>query len=499
MMFVISTLESIPEIQGFVTLLIGIGGGIGIMYLFTNPKLKVLSGAFLGLIIINIAYTQLSPGIEFFPSTDTERVFIEVESPTGTNLEMSNRISKEIEKRLQPFYDTDVREIVSNVGMSNNIFGGGANNANVSTITVQFIDYDDRFQVSTKTTEQIREAITGIAGCEIEVKKQDEGPPVGKPINVEIIGDNFSVLGKIAEDIKKEINVIPGVVDLKDNYDAGRPEVRVEINREKAALFEMNTSLIANALRTAINGFEASKYRIDEEEYDITVRLREDQRDNIDVLKNLRINYNDMKGNTRSVPLISVADMEYDKGPGAINRIDLKRVVTVSGEVDAAYNDVEILNKVKAKIASMNLPPDYRISYTGQDEFQKESEDFLSKAFLIGFFGIFLILVIQFNSFTQPIMIMMAVAISLIGVFIGLIVFQMPFGIIMTGIGVISLAGVVVNNNIVLIDYINILRKRGQTAREAAINAGIRRFRPVTLTAMTTILGLIPLTFGFGF
>lgn len=499
MIFIIGTLESIPEIPGIVTLIVGVGGGIGIIYLFTNPKLKVLSAAFLGLIIINIAYTQLSLGIEFFPSTDPERIFIEVESPTGTNLEMSNRIAKQLESRLQPFFDTDVREVVSNVGMSNNIFGSGANNANVSTITVQFIDYDERYQVSTKTTEQIREAITGIAGCEIEVKKQEEGPPVGKPINIEIIGDNFTVLGKIAEDIKNEIKSISGVVDLKDNFEAGRPEVRVEINREKAALFEMNTSMIANALRTAINGFEASKYRIDEEEYDITVRLREDQRNNIDVLQNLRINYNDMKGNTRSVPLIAVADVKYDKGPGAINRINLKRVVTVSGEVDAAYNELEVLNEVKAKIAAMNLPPDYRISYTGQDEFQKESEDFLSKAFLIGFFGIFLILVIQFNSFSQPLMIMIAVAISLIGVFIGLIVFQMPFGIIMTGIGVISLAGVVVNNNIVLIDYINILRKRGNTAREAAIKAGMRRFRPVTLTAMTTILGLIPLTFGFGF
>jgi len=180
-------------------------------------------------------------------------------------------------------------------------------------------------------------------------------------------------------------------------------------------------------------------------------------------------------------------------------RKNLKRVITITGDVDATYNANEVLGKIRKKLASFNLPPNYEIGYGGQSEFQKESEDFLSRAFMIAFFGIFLILVIQFNSLSQPVMIMVAVTISLIGVFIGLIIFQMPFGIIMTGIGVISLAGVVVNNNIVLIDYINILRRRGLSAREAVIQAGIRRFRPVTLTAVTTVLGLIPLTFGFGF
>ena len=213
----------------------------------------------------------------------------------------------------------------------------------------------------------------------------------------------------------------------------------------------------------------------------------------------MRIIYNNKKGKTFSIPLISVADIEYSKGPGSIKRKDLKRVVTLTGNVDAAFNPNDVLKKVQEKLADYNLPPDYKIEFTGQNEEQKKAEDFLGKAFMIAFFGIFLILVIQFNSFSQPVMIMTAVLISLIGVFVGLIFFSMPFGVIMTGIGIISLAGVVVNNNIVLIDYINILRRRGLSAREAALRAGVRRFRPVTLTAITTILGLIPLTFGFGF
>jgi multidrug efflux pump subunit AcrB len=347
--------------------------------------------------------------------------------------------------------------------------------------------------------EEIRNQIANIPGAEVEIKQEDMGPPVGQPINIEIIGDELPILGDLAQSIRNEIVDLPGVVDLKDNYDSGRPEVRIVVNREKAALYSMNTSIIANNIRTAINGFEASKYRINEEEYDITVRLKEEQRKNIEDLKKMRINYNNKKGTTLSVPLVSVADVVYDKGPGAVRRKDLKRVVTVTGNVDAGFNENEVLNRVMEKLSTFELPPNYRIEYTGQNEEQQKAADFLSNAFMLAFLGIFLILVIQFNSLSQPVMIMAAVLISLIGVFIGLTVFAMPFGVIMTGIGVISLAGVVVNNNIVLIDYINILRRKGKSARDAAIGAGLRRFRPVTLTAITTILGLIPLTFGFGF
>ncbi|MCP5061945.1 MAG: efflux RND transporter permease subunit [Ignavibacteriae bacterium] len=470
-----------------------------VVMIFTNSKMKVLSFSFMLLIIINLVYSAFDLGTEFFPTVDPERVFVSVEGPTGTNIEMSNSIAKKIEKMVKPFLEVDVKEYVANVGSSNNPFDGGGQAVNKSTITVQFVDYNDRQISSIETSEEIRKAITGIAGAIIEVKKEEAGPPVGKAITVEISGDDLLILGNLTEYVKKIIKTIPGAVDLNDNYSAGKPEIKVEVDRERAALYGLNTSLIANTLRTAINGFEASKYRINEDEYDITVRLEKSQRKSIDILKNIKIVYNNKKGKTLSVPLSSVATISYDTGPGGIMRKNLKRVVTVTGDVDATYNANEVLGKIQKELANFNLPPNYEIGYGGQQEFQKESEDFLSRAFMIAFFGIFLILVIQFNSLSQPVMIMFAVAVSLIGVFIGLIVFQMPFGIIMTGIGVISLAGVVVNNNIVLIDYINILRRRGLSVREAVIQAGLRRFRPVTLTAVTTVLGLIPLTFGFGF
>lgn len=492
-------LNFIPQLPGFVALLVGIVLGVGVVLTFTNFRLRVLTSSFLSLIFIINIYVMFGHGVEFFPTVDPERVFINIESPTGTNIEASNRIAKKIEKQLSRFSEIDVREYVANVGASSNQFDATTSTPNKSTITVQFIDYNSRSQSSRTTADEIRDAIVNVAGADVEVKMEEHGPPVGAAINIQVIGSDFNKLGDLAEDIRKQVSSIDGVVDLKDDYDGGRPEIRIIIDREKAALYQMNTSIIANSIRTAINGFTASKYRVNEEEYDIKIRLKKNQREDIQVLNNMKIIYNTKKGKTQSIPLVSVASIEYTKGPGAIKRKDLKRVVTITGNVDAEYNANEVLQKAKNILAEYNLPQDYRIEYGGQSKEQKKAGDFLFKAFIIGFLGIMMILVIQFNSFSQPLMIMIAVAISLVGVFIGLTVMAMPFGIIMTGIGVISLAGIVVNNNIVLIDYINILRRRGLSINKSALQAGVRRFRPVVLTAITTILGLIPLTFGFGF
>ena len=470
----------------------------GIIWLFTNPRLKVLSGTFLLLLLIALVYREFDHGVEFFPTTQPERIYINVEAPTGTNIDMSNRIVQNIERELKPFVETDVREYIANVGSSNNPFDGGGT-PNKSVITIQFVDYDLRNQSSIITTEQIREAIKNIPGAELEVKKEENGPPVGPPINIELIGDDFTVLGDLTSKVKNIVEAVPGVVDLKDNFDRGRPEIRVDIDRERASLYGLNTSLIASTVRTAINGATASKYRINDDEYDITVRLQEDQRKSIDALQNMNIIYNNNNGKTLSVPLVSVAKLSYSKGAGAVRRKDLQRVITISANAGEGYNANEVLDRVKQALAEFSIPAGYRLEYTGQNKEQAEASAFLGKTFLLVFLMIFLILVIQFNSLSQPLIIMFAVLISLTGVLIGLTLYGLPFGIIMTGIGIISLAGVVVNNNIVLIDYVNILRKRGLTRREAVVTAGLRRFRPVTLTAITTILGLIPLTFGFGF
>jgi len=479
----------------FVSLILG----LGILLLFTNSKLRVLWGTFLILFFISQVYFLFGHGIEFFPETQPPRIYVSLESPSGTNIEMSDEIVSSIEEKIESLQNQDIKDVLVVVGSSNNPFDAGSSTPNKSTVTIQFIDFEERERSSSESTEEIREALLKTPGTDVLVQKEDSGPPVGAAVNIEISGDDYKILGGLSKLVKETIKTVPGLVDLKDDFDDGRPELRVEIDREKAALYGLNTSLIANSIRTAINGFTASKYRVDEDEYDITVRLKEDQRSSINSLETLEVIYNNKKGKTLSVPLISVAKIYKSKGPGAIRRKDLSRVITVSGNAADGYNENEVLNNVKKQLEDFSIPSGYSIDFTGQQEFQKEAEDFLSKAFLIALLMIFLILVIQFNSLSQPLIIMSAVVISLVGVFIGLIIYAMPFGIIMTGIGIISLAGVVVNNNIVLIDYINVLRRRGISRREALIRAGLRRFRPVTLTAITTILGLIPLTFGFGF
>lgn len=486
-------------VPAYVAVFLGILIGIGIIFVYTNSKLRVIWGIVLLLFSITQIYGLFDHGVEFFPKTQPPTIVVSIEAPSGTSLEMSDVLAREIEKKLKQLGNENIKDVVAVVGTSTNPFDAASSTPNKSAVTINFIDYDQRKESSLKTTEEIRDIVVQTAGAEVLVQQMEMGPPVGLPVNIELSGDDYRTLGDVAERIRGTIKDIPGVVDLKDDYDVGKPEIRIDIDREKAALFSMNTGMIASAIRTAINGTTASKYRVGEDEYDITVRLKEEQRSSLSSLETFEVIYNDKKGKTLSVPLISIANISRSTGPGAIRRKALKRVITISSDVKEGFNENDVLAKVQQKLSDFKLPPGYAIEFTGQNKEQAKASAFLSKAFLVAILLIFLILVIQFNSLSQPLIIMSAVLISLIGVFIGLIVYQMPFGIIMTGIGVISLAGVVVNNNIVLIDYINVLRRRGFERREAIIRAGLRRFRPVTLTAITTILGLIPLTFGFGF
>ncbi|MBE2280522.1 MAG: efflux RND transporter permease subunit [Ignavibacteriaceae bacterium] len=471
----------------------------GVVLTFTNIRLKFVFGSFLALHLIMQFYGLLGKGVEFFPDVQPERIYVNFETPSGTGIEATDGMIRSVERRIEAAGFKDVTELLSVTGASNNPFDAGASTPNKGSITIEFKEYEDREQSSKITSAEIRDLIEGIPGVDITIKQEEAGPPVGLPVNIEISGEDYQLLGKLAQQIRDEIKGIDGLVDLSDNFDDGKPEIRITVDRQKAGLYGLTTSQIASNIRTAVNGIEASKYRINEDEYDITVRLKKEQRSSIDDVANLKIIYNDKQGKTQSVPLSSIAEVSIDKGPGAIRRKNLDRVIVVTGDAAEGYNANAVLEEVKAKIAGFNLPQGYKISFTGQSEEQEAASAFLGKAFMMAILMIFLILVIQFNSIGQPFIIMTAVIVSLVGVFIGLIAFSMPFGIIMTGIGVISLAGVVVNNNIVLIDYTNVLKRRGLKGFEPIVQAGIRRFRPVTLTALTTVLGLIPLAFGFGF
>ena len=335
--------------------------------------------------------------------------------------------------------------------------------------------------------------MVNLTGADVEIVTPQPGPPTSAPVKIEIVGENFDVLSRLAKETLALIENIPGLVDLKDDYDSGKPELKVEIDREQAAMLELNTAEIARAVRTAINGTKASQYRIGEEEYDIVVRFAETERSTFADLERVHIIHKD-----QLISLTTLARTRVAGGVGSIKRKDQERVLTIEGDVEGRLAN-DVLLDVQTLLEGLNLPEGYSLRYVGENVEQEEATAFLSKAFFIAVLLITLVLVTQFNSITMPFIIMVSVVLSLIGVLFGLIITSTPFGIIMTGIGVISLAGVVVNNAIVLIDYIRKLRNRGLSRRDAIIQGGVTRLRPVLLTAMTTILGLNPLTTGFSF
>ncbi|MEO6694361.1 MAG: efflux RND transporter permease subunit [Ignavibacteria bacterium] len=456
-----------------------------------NHRKITIGGTVLFLIIVFFLYGSFNKGIEFFPQVEPQQAFIYVNMPVGTNLEKSDEVTRIVEQKLPPFKDLEY--YLTNVG-SEIGEGFGSDQSNKSTITLSFFDKHDRSKSSFKTIEEIREAISNITTADVRIQKQTGGPPTGPPVNIEISGDDFIKLGQIAEEIKRLIKDIPGMKDLKDDYDEARPEIKITIDREKASLFGLNTTTIASTVRTAINGTTASKYRVSDDEYDITVRLDSTQRENVSSIQDLYLPGKD----GAKIPLTSVAKIEFSGGIGAINRKDLKRVVTVSANAEGRLGN-EVLADVKTMLNDFKMPPAYNVTYTGEQESQNESQSFLGKAFLVSLLLVFFFLVIEFNSVMSPIIIMFTVLLSLIGVLIGLLVTQTPFGIIMTGIGIIALGGIVVRNAIILLDFQRELEMRGMSKEEAVVQSGMIRLRPVFLTAAATILGLVPLTTGVDF
>ncbi|NUM79561.1 efflux RND transporter permease subunit, partial [bacterium] len=452
------------------------------------------------LVVMTVLFGIFNKGIEFFPETQPNQVIVNIAMPAGTPLETTNEISLMIEDRLRRVKGVeDMEFVVSNVGTSEDPFDmGGQGTPNKAQVSINFYEKLKRKQDSFITLENVRETAKGIAGAEIKVAAQENGPPVGAPVSIEVSGDDFTTLAKLSAQIQDEIRGVPGLVDLKDDYDAGKPEIQIIVDREKAALLEMNTAQIAMAVRTAVNGTEASKYRIGEDEYKITVRLKEDQRNTPRDLENLNITFMNNQGKLLSIPLIAVASVDRSNGVSNIRRKDLKRVITITGDAQGRLAN-DVLKDVQEKLSKYPLPNGYRIEYTGENEEMDKAAAFLFRTLIITILLIFLVMVSEFNSVKVPLVIMVSVPLSLIGVFIGLLITGTPFGVIMTGVGVIALAGIVVKNAIVLLDFTKHLRGSGMSLDEALAEAGRTRLRPVMLTAGTTILGILPLATGIDF
>ena len=457
-----------------------------------KQRLLVVAVSFLLLFGIGAAYAVLGHGIELLPDIEPNLAFVEIKAPEGANLAASNILSQQVETLANK--EGDIRYAVAEIGISGSDRGGGSVQSNLSKISLDFIERDDRNDDSRDVLDRIRTALGPISGAEFKVEKQEEGPPTGPPVSVEISGEKIVILDRLVTEARQRIKDVDGLVDLKDDFSKAKPEIRIDVDREKASLLKLSTADISEMVKAAISGTKLGVYREGEDEYDIIARMPADRRTSVADIENLLIPAADGS----PVPLSTVAEVKLGAGFGSIRHIDQKRVVTISAET-FGRNSNEVLLEVQERLATMQLPSGYQINYSGEQEEQQKAAAFLSKAFIGAILLIMLVLITQFNSLLQTLIVMTSVLLSLTGVFLGLMITATPFGIIMTGIGVISLAGVVVNNAIVLIDYINQLVKEGMELNAALIRAGTVRFRPVLLTATTTILGLLPMAIGISF
>ncbi len=377
---------------------------------------------------------------------------------------------------------------------------GGSDNQ----VSVQFVDLADRRDPehpekhlpSTEIIKRIEARVKDVPGAEVTVEQERAGPPTGAPINIEIAGDDFDTLGRLADKVEGLVKEIPHVRNVRSDFETGSPTLEIRVDRRLAGSLGLTANAIGYAIKAAINGIEVSTYRERDEDYDIVVRFLNVERKDLSALERIFL----PTAAHGLVPLTTVADIAYTGGLGRITRIDHRRVVTVKADVDQTQTTGPTARrKAEGLMESVELPPGVNVRFTGEMEFQQDAESFLSWAAMAALMIILLVLVSQFNSLTRPLVIMSAVVLSLGGVFLGLAVFRMPFNIIMTGVGVISLAGVVVNNGIVLVDYTDQLVDRGLSLPDAIVAAGATRLRPVVLTAASTILALLPMVTGVSF
>lgn len=447
-----------------------------------------LPGVVVLLVFTIVVFGAARLGVEFFPQGEPDNVTIEVRAADGTRLEATDEIVKRVEDILDG--SPHIKNFVTAVGTG----GGGRTGGTapqLAQVTVDFLDADERKESSVVTLEHIREQLQGIPGARFEVRQQQMGPPSGSPVAVEISGEDWDKLGGLVQQVTEAIRGVPGLVDLKDDFNLGRPEVQIRVDREKARLAGTSTFQVAQAVRTAINGTEATKLREGADEYDVIVRLDEQYRLALEDLEGLLVTGRDGV----QVPLREVASIMTTAGAGSIRHKDRDRVITLEANTDGRLAD-DVRKDVADIVAKLDFPKGYTWRMAGENEEQEAAKRFLGSAFLIAALAILLIIVLQFNSILTPIIIMTSVILSTIGVLWGLVIFQRPFGVIMTGLGIISLAGVAVNNAIVLIDFIQRRRQVTPSLREAVISAGVIRLRPVLLTAITTVLGLMPMVFG---
>jgi len=495
---------------------------------------RFVFGTFGLLLLSFVVFGIFTPNVLFFPENQPNQAIVYIEYPEGTDIEKTNELTKKVEQQvfavLEKYqypkdgkaYNYMAESIISQVGegAGNPMTDGASQNEmpHRGKVTVLFREFKYRYNEegdkvsSADVITEIRNAVQGHPGVSIIAEKDQNGPPAGYPINMELKGEDYFELIEEARNIQSYINNlnIPGIEDLNLDVNQNKPEMEVVVNRMKAGELGVTTAQVGQALRSAIYGFDASTFKETEDDHDIIVRFNGDNRYNESALFNQHIAFRDNQGNLKQIPLSTLVEKRNVAAFSAIKRKDLKRVITIYSNVLEGFNPTETVQKIQAALDNYPLPRNITVDFTGEQEEMAKNMNFLSGALIIALMLILLIIVAQFNSISKPVIIFVAIVLSFIGVFFGLVIFQMDFVVIMTMMGIISLAGIVVNNAIVLIDYTQLLidRKKEELNipsdqlllrkqyREIIIAAGTNRLRPVLLTAITTVLGLVPLAVG---
>jgi multidrug efflux pump subunit AcrB len=498
----------------------------------------VVVGMFFLFFSVLITYFGWSIGsgrtkVEFFPDNKPNQIIVYIEYPQGTDIEKTNQLTKNIEKRV--YAVLDAKEYINEADSTNYLVesavsqvGEGAGNPQTdggstaemphkAKITVSMREYKyrdgrDSEQMRLKVQAALKDIYPGVS---ISVEKDAAGPPAGYPINIEIKGNDYTELIVTAEKMKDFLNGrnIPGIDELKVDVNKGKPAMKVIVDRQKAGEMGVSAGQVGNQLRRSVFGEKAGVYKVDGEDYDINVRFNDENRYNQSTLFNQNITFRDMaSGQIKEIPLSTVASQKNSSSFSAIKHRDLNRVVVLYSALSPGFTDAgAVVTQIQAEMADFDAPKTVKFDFTGQIEEQNKQMAFLMGALFTGLGLIMLILVFQFNSISKPAIIMVAVFLSFIGVFLGLMVTGWPFVIMMTMMGIISLAGIVVNNGVVLLDYTELLLSRKKEELnvpqdtilpkeyifEAIVTGGKARLRPVLLTAITTVLGLIPLAIGF--
>jgi multidrug efflux pump len=470
-----------------------------------NHPLLMALFCFLFVVLGIMSYFVLVSRVEFFPNAEPKVVAVELTGPLGVDLRTTDEAMKRVEATLfnMPKDKADVESFNAVTGMGVATIGSDPRpESHRAYVNISFTDYDKRKVTSWTTMQWMQDSLPKLMpGWKVAVKKQEDGPPTGYPVNFEISGEDFAVLGALVDSVEARLAKVPSLVNINSDYEPVRPELNITVDRDQARQVGISTSDVAMAVRGAIQGFEAGKFRVGKEEHDIMVRLNPETRENFAGIEHITVPH---QGGP--IPLTSVARVEQRASLASIRRLNNQRTIQVWAELAPGTKDENAPKMAALKaVESLKLPPGYTLQTGSSNRDQEETTAFLGVALLIALALVILTMVAQFNSVSQPIMVFVGILLSFGGVFWGFTIMnkilftEVTFSIIMTGIGIVALAGVVAKNGIVLIDFINHLRREGRPLREAVVEGGATRLRPVLLTAVTAMIALVPMATGAGF